>query len=104
MFGIITFLACAALLAADVHSSRLNNGSPFIDEANKFFRLANGDCDIKKLVIVKGAFLAVISVAAFALNHFGAGNLSFLVFIVSAIVSAPTVIRNYSLYRKYNKK
>lgn len=103
MFGIITTAFCLLIFLADVHSSHINNGNPFIEEGNKLFRDENGDTNIKKLVLYKGGFLALSAAIAFVLFFFGAGNFSFLIMVFASFVTLPTAIKNYSLYRKYNK-
>lgn len=100
--GIILFAACVVILALDVHSSKRNNGSPFIHESTKIFRLPNGDCNIPKLILYKGGLLGIVTAAASALYAFGAGNFSFMVFIVMGFVTLPTAIKNYQLHAKFH--
>ena len=102
---IILMISSGFVLAfLDVYSSRINNRFPQISESNRKFRLPDGRCDIRKLILFKIVLLAVLSAMAFSLYLFAsAGILAFAVFPMSAIVSVPVVLGNFKLYRKYSR-
>ena len=102
IFIIIAALA-ALIFAGDVHSTALNNDNPNIFEANRRYRRPDGHADLGKLIRDKAVVFGVILTASIVLFAFGAGYFAAAPLVVIALVTAPTVIKNYSLYHKYNK-
>lgn len=99
---IVSIIVCVLAMAADVHSSWINNAIPQIKEANRFFRTENGRCDIPKLVVWKIILLAVASAAAHLVTRLPDGDkTAFLVFLAMAAITALTAWKNYKLHRKY---
>ena len=88
----------------DVVSTGMNNTNPHISEGNRWFRLRDGHCDMRKLIIFKIGLFAVTFAAAgglyFALD---AGIIAFIVFPAMGLVHLPVVLNNFRLHKKYSQ-
>lgn len=101
---IVSIILCVAAMAADVHSSWINNPIPEISESNRFFRRIDGRCNIPKLIVWKIILLAIVGAATFVVMQLKDGDkLAFLVFLAMAAITALTARKNYKLHRKYTK-
>lgn len=100
---IICVAIAALIFAGDVHSTLINNDNPYIEEINRRYQLPNGLADLPKLIRDKAIAFGVLAGGSIVLFVLGAGYFAVTPLAAITFVTAPTVIKNYRLYRKYNK-
>lgn len=107
MTQLFIILMCASAIVAaflDVYSSWRNNPIPEIVELNRMFRLPDGRCDIKRLIVFKLVLLALALALALVLYRMtDAGIIAFIVFPVMAAVHMPVVVGNFKLHGKFSR-